>query len=272
MSKFLLNLLVQISKAWVYSKIKFYSEKNFFSSLSAHPAFRPSCGPFSFLFNRPFFSSPLGLSLSAGPTHPHGPTGRLLPPPAPEPSAQDAAAGRPRATPRSTPMTSTERKITASSILLQSPIMRRHFPSSITGNWRLQFAAIEAPSMPAIEGARPPPPRLRPIKCYPALGEDSHTSNAPSLSTQRGLIVALPSRGSAAVKTPLHRLSRRGNPVIELACPPFLSPAPRSELSGTGAAGGRALVSSRARQWMQVHGGSDRRGPRTRGLGRRVFL
>jgi hypothetical protein len=36
MSKFLLNLLVQISKALVYLKIKFYSEKNF-SGLSAQP-------------------------------------------------------------------------------------------------------------------------------------------------------------------------------------------------------------------------------------------
>jgi hypothetical protein len=39
MSKFLLNLLLQISKALVYSKIKFYSEKNF-PSLSAQPAQR----------------------------------------------------------------------------------------------------------------------------------------------------------------------------------------------------------------------------------------
>jgi hypothetical protein len=42
MSKFLINLLVQISKALVYSKIKFYSEKNFSvafgpSGLSAQP-------------------------------------------------------------------------------------------------------------------------------------------------------------------------------------------------------------------------------------------
>jgi hypothetical protein len=42
MSKFLLNLLLQISKALLYSKIKFYSERNFFvtfgpSGLSAQP-------------------------------------------------------------------------------------------------------------------------------------------------------------------------------------------------------------------------------------------
>jgi hypothetical protein len=63
MSKFLLNLLLQISKALVYSKIKFYSEKNFSftfgpSGLSAH--FSP-------------LPSPLGLSLSADPSHPLGP-------------------------------------------------------------------------------------------------------------------------------------------------------------------------------------------------------
>jgi hypothetical protein len=57
MSKFLLNLLVQISKALVYSKIKFYSEKNFSPSLSAHPAFQPSHG--LFFFSQPFFLPPL---------------------------------------------------------------------------------------------------------------------------------------------------------------------------------------------------------------------
>jgi hypothetical protein len=34
--------------------------KEFFPSLSSHPTFRPSRGPFSFLFNRPFFSLPTG--------------------------------------------------------------------------------------------------------------------------------------------------------------------------------------------------------------------
>jgi hypothetical protein len=73
MSKFLLNLLVQISKALVYSKIKFYSEKNFpvtfgSSGLSAQSLF------FTGRFSLPF---PLGLGLPAGPAHPHGPTGHL---------------------------------------------------------------------------------------------------------------------------------------------------------------------------------------------------
>jgi hypothetical protein len=41
MSKFLLNILVQISKALVNSKIQFLIQK-FFSSLSARPTLRPT--------------------------------------------------------------------------------------------------------------------------------------------------------------------------------------------------------------------------------------
>jgi hypothetical protein len=75
--------------------------KGIFPSLSAHPVFRPSRGPFSFsFFSTPPPLSPLGLGLSAGPAHPNSPTGCLLPRPAPEPSTQTAATGRPRATPR----------------------------------------------------------------------------------------------------------------------------------------------------------------------------
>jgi hypothetical protein len=106
----------------------------------------------------------------------------------------------------------------AASIPLHSPINRRHSPSSITGNQHLQSGAIEAPSTPAIEGAWPPPPRLRPIKGHPALGEDSHISNAPSLSPQHALAITFPTRSSAAGEMPLHQLSNRGNLVIELVC------------------------------------------------------
>jgi hypothetical protein len=136
MSKFLLNLLVQISKALVYSKIKFYSEKN----LPRH--FRPTrpFGPVFFFFFLPadFLSPPpLGLGLPAGPTHPHGPTGHLLPPPAP-PGTHGAAVGRPRAASTVAPTPPQEEKKIAASIPIISPITRRHFPSSITGNQRLQ--------------------------------------------------------------------------------------------------------------------------------------
>jgi hypothetical protein len=47
MSKFLLNLLVQISKTFVYSKIQILFRNNS-PQLSAHPVFRPSRGPFLF--------------------------------------------------------------------------------------------------------------------------------------------------------------------------------------------------------------------------------
>jgi hypothetical protein len=75
MSKFLLNLL-QISKALVYSKIKFLFGKEF-SSLSAQPAQQPpgpsrlsaQPQPLVFLSNRLFPPSTLGLGLSAGPAH-----------------------------------------------------------------------------------------------------------------------------------------------------------------------------------------------------------
>jgi hypothetical protein len=70
MSKFLLNLLIQISKAFVYSKIQILFRNNS-SKLSAHPAFRPSHSPFFFfLYNRPLPLFPLGFGLSAGPAGP----------------------------------------------------------------------------------------------------------------------------------------------------------------------------------------------------------
>jgi hypothetical protein len=68
MSKSLLNLLVQIFKALVYSNIKFLLGKEFFRH------FRPSHGPFSFLFNRPFFpfsSEPRPLGRPRPPSQPN---------------------------------------------------------------------------------------------------------------------------------------------------------------------------------------------------------
>jgi hypothetical protein len=71
MSKFLLNLLLQISKALVYSKTKFYSENNF-------PHFRPNWPSNQPAQPQPFFSFPtgrspppslLGLGHLAGPAH-----------------------------------------------------------------------------------------------------------------------------------------------------------------------------------------------------------
>jgi hypothetical protein len=140
--------------------------------------------------------------------------------------------------PWSAPTTSTGEKITTASLLLHFPIKLCPSPYSIPGNRCLQSGGIEAPSTPANEGTRPPLPRLCPIKGHPALGEDPHTSSAPSLSPHQALAAALLSRGSATDETPLHRLPTRGDPIVELACPSFPSPAPWLELSGTGAAGG----------------------------------
>jgi hypothetical protein len=70
MSKFLLNLLVQISKALVYSKINFYLEKN------SPRHFRPTWpfGPIFFFFYRPIFLPSLtGPRPSGRPSPPHGP-------------------------------------------------------------------------------------------------------------------------------------------------------------------------------------------------------
>jgi hypothetical protein len=89
----------------------------------------------------------------------------------------------------------------------------------------LQRRPLKALGLPRLASA---------IKGRPTLSEHSDTSNAPPLSPSRGSAAALPSRGSATGETPLHRLSNRRNPVIELACPSFPSPAPWSELSGTG--------------------------------------
>jgi hypothetical protein len=68
MSKFLLNLLVQISKALVYSKNQILFRKEFSPSLLAHPAFRPS--PF---FYRPIFPPfPTKPRPPGRPSPPHG--------------------------------------------------------------------------------------------------------------------------------------------------------------------------------------------------------
>jgi hypothetical protein len=131
MSKFLLNLLVQISKALVYSKIQFLIKKDFFQ-LSAHMA-QPAA----------FFLLP------------HWSRARKPPPP--------AGLAPP---PWSAPTTSTGGKIPAAS-LLHFSIMRRPSSSSIPDNRRLPSGGIEAPSTLAIEGTRPPPASPPPNKRPP---------------------------------------------------------------------------------------------------------
>jgi hypothetical protein len=83
MSKFLLNLLLQISKALVYSKIKFLFGKEF--SFTFGPigpaASQPSRGKLLFQPAAPL--SPLGLSLSAGLARRLGPADRASVAPCP---------------------------------------------------------------------------------------------------------------------------------------------------------------------------------------------
>jgi hypothetical protein len=187
-SKFLLNLLVQISKALVYSKIKFYSEKNF----SRH--FRPirPFGPVSFFFTGQFsLPFPLGLGLPASPAHPHGPTGHLS-------SSSHTEVGRAwrRCWPASSrlqghPDASTRREKRPHLIPLHFPNYSVPSPTSSI----METGAIEAPSSRQLKALDPPLPRLRPIKADPSDGEASHTSNTPSPSPHRALVVVLLSRG-----------------------------------------------------------------------------
>jgi hypothetical protein len=133
MSKFLINLL-QISKALIYSKIKFYLENNFPHFGPTGPAAgRPirTFGPATTLFfpsNRPSPPSPLGLSLSAGPAHLTAQPATfflLLHRSQMHKTRPPAGLASPA---RSTPTPSTGRKKTAASIPLHSPINQCHSP------------------------------------------------------------------------------------------------------------------------------------------------
>jgi hypothetical protein len=208
--------------------------KEFSPSLSAHLAFRPSRGPLSLFFSTDRFSLPfpLGLGLSAGPAHHHGPTSRRLLPPALKPNTAPppACLVPPPRSPRCLHRT---RETTACNSPSFPPINQRHSPPSSIPETGAFNPTIQAPSSRQLKALGPPLPRLRPIKADPALGEASHTSNAPSLSPFQA-------EASTAGEMLFHRLPSRGNPAIEFAGPPSLSLTPRSELSGTGMAGGRA--------------------------------
>jgi hypothetical protein len=92
MSKFLLNLLGQISKDFVYSKIQILFGNNS-PQLLAHPAFRPSRGPFFFFFQLANFPFPPQWASASRTEAKHG-----------------AAAGRPRAASMVAPMPPPEEK------------------------------------------------------------------------------------------------------------------------------------------------------------------
>jgi hypothetical protein len=128
MPKFLLNLLVQISKHLVYSKIKFYLEKNFPHHFRPIQHFGPAVAHSLFLSTGQFsLPSPLGLGLPAGPAHHHGPTSRSLLPPTPKPNTAPPPAGI-VPPPRSPRRLHRKRKTTTSNPLSFPPINRRHCP------------------------------------------------------------------------------------------------------------------------------------------------
>jgi hypothetical protein len=137
MSKFLLNLLVQISKALVYSKIKFYSEKNFPvtygpSGLSAQPrpifSFQPA------VFLPPLPTGPWPLGQPSPPSRPNRPPSSSSRTGAKRARHRRPASRRPHGRPRRLHWKKKNGRINP----LHSPINRCHFPSSITSNRRLQ--------------------------------------------------------------------------------------------------------------------------------------
>jgi hypothetical protein len=94
MSKFLLNLLLQIFKALVNSKIQFLIQKFFFlafgpADLAAHPAFGPagSCWPLSSRGSNPTLPAQLARVLMAHLQKYVFPFGSRLPEPAASPSS-----------------------------------------------------------------------------------------------------------------------------------------------------------------------------------------
>jgi hypothetical protein len=104
------------------------------------------------------------------------------------------------------PTTSTDGKKSQRHPSFISPLNDALSPLQSSGNRCLQTGSIEAPSTLAIQGTRPPAPRLRPIKGCPAPGEDLHTSNSLSLSPHQAHAIALPSQSSATGAPPPRRL------------------------------------------------------------------
>jgi hypothetical protein len=196
MSKFLLNLLVQISKALVYSKINFYSEKN------SPRHFRPTrpFGPIFFFFYRPIFlPSPTGPRPSSQPSPPHGPPAGPAHRTPSSTSRTDAGRARRCRRPASRrlpgrPDAPTEREKRPHLFPLSfPPINRRHPPSSIPETSAFN-PTIEASSSRPLKALGLPPPHLRPIKADPTPSEAPHTSKVLSPSPHRALAVVLPSR------------------------------------------------------------------------------
>jgi hypothetical protein len=139
---------------------------------------------------------------------------------------------------------------------LQSPITSAFNPRS-----------IEAPSTPAIEGTRPPPPLLRPIKGCPTLSEYPHTSNTPSLSPHYAHAAAFSAEAPLLVRHLL--VAFQASVLAKLDSPwrppsfPHLAasrrgperPLGRAPVSSTAGHGGQSTM-DRARRWSMSHGPS----------------
>jgi hypothetical protein len=159
MSKFLINLLGQISKVFVYSKIQILFGNNS-PHLLAHPAFWPSRGPFFFFSNRPIF--------------PPLPTG-------PQPPGRPSPPSRPNRPPVIfLPHRSRARTVPPPAGLAPPPWSPRRL------HRKRKTAASNYPSFS-------PSSILETGAFNPAI-EASHASDAPSLNPHRALVVAHPSR------------------------------------------------------------------------------
>jgi hypothetical protein len=259
MSKFLLNLLVQILKALVYSKIKFYSEKNFLvtfgpSDLSAQPQ------PNLFSFQPAIFPLPIGPRPLDRPNSPHSPTAVffLLTAPAERrlPACAAAAPEAPippllwcKTPPPSTiklhPLLSLNRSFTAP----KSPFT----PSPVS------------PTMPAIIAARHPP--RAPIKGEPPPQRTPHHSPSPSPPLRHRNTPPTELRRPhqfTLVAQPFRRSPSSGQPRGESPIPPFPFPAAVGEHRQAGASSRPLSGGFPVRSAMWVHHGPARScGPRS---------
>jgi hypothetical protein len=163
--------LCKFLKPWYIQKSNLYSERNFsFTFGPIGPAASQPIRPFGPAVPTSFFFlpqsaaplSPLGLSLSADPARHHGPTGRLLPPPAPEQSAHATTASWPHTTPmvgpRRPPPVENNGRISPPSFPplsgtlppLQSPITGAFNPGALK---LLQRRPLKAPGLPQLTSA-----------------------------------------------------------------------------------------------------------------------
>jgi hypothetical protein len=248
MSKFLLNLLVQISKVYQKSKFQIKFERILFLELCLALVFGPAAD--TSLPPQPARSPPphwASASWLAQPTLPllslsHGPRLAFF-------------FLRTNPIERSRPLA--PHRVGHHRLLLpkwpeHSPLITSHHPASPLPKQLIMelHYATASPSMAGRLRSSPRPYKRRPSTLPPS----HHPSDLP-LSFPPLLSSTAVAEPDAAGETPLHSLPTHGDPAVELAGPSFPSPASWPELLGTGAVGGRAPVSSRARQWPPVHGG-----------------